>query len=572
MLEDDTFSQTTRHIQQDSDNFKHLIAVLIAIVTVIAAVVAYLQSDASSLDERANRDSKRYALEALGRKVGGDARVNYDYNTAYVNWLEINVLRDSAQSQDDLKAAARYQKLANHIASVSPLLSPPYFDPANEQVDISLYESDTYLIEVTRLMEQFDAASAVKDAWDYKANTYIVHLTLLAVSLFLFGLSTTISAGKSRWIFVGLGGVLTCITVGWMVWLYSMPVFDLRAVPGAIDAYARGVGLMNQERWTEAISSLDEAIKASPEYTNAYAQRADAYATEKNHEAAAADYETALAFGSNAISVVKGLGWQYYLLGKFDRAIAMRRAALERWPDDTELHFDLGLMWLASGDPDAAQAEYRHGMDVATREVAVARSSGSEPPYQLWWSLDDAALQLDNLLFVLDKGQGTPPPNSIVNPDGARPVAKALIQQLKSLSVALEFTGKPPEGKLEAQISPFDFGIPVNDDEGEITDYKSLDAFADETQEVAVHFDYSNMRDGQEVIYKLYIDGEEDPSWRIIEVWEDGPKGSLLFALSLAYTESFIFDPGKYTLEMYVDSHLAQRGTFTIANETSLDE
>ncbi len=572
MLEDSISSQPTQQIRQDDHNFKHLIAVLIAIVTVIAAVVAYLQSDASSLDERANRDSKRYAVEALGRKVSGDARVNYDYNTAYVSWLEANALRDSAQLHGDPKAAARYQRLADNVVAVSPLLSPPYFDPANEEVDISLYESDTYLIEVTKLVEQFDAASAVKDAWDYKANTYIVHLTLLAVSLFLFGLSTTISIGKSRWILVGLGGVLTCTTVGWMIWLYSAPVFDLRTAPGAIDAYARGVGLMNQERWKEAISSFDEAIKAAPEYTNAYAQRAEAYAAEENNEAAAADYENALASGSNAISVIKGLGWQYYLLGKFDRAIATRYAALERWPDDTELHFDLGLMLLASGELDAAQAEYRRGMDIAASEVAVARSAGNEPPYQLWWSLDDAALQLDNSLFALDEGRGAPPPDSIVNPNGAHPVAEALIQQLKSLSVALEFTGKPPEGTLEAQISPFDFGTPVYDDEGEITDYEPLDVFVDETQEVVVHFDYSNLRDGQEVIYKLYIDGEEDPSWRIIEVWEDGPKGSLLFALSLAYTEAFIFDPGEYVLEMYVDSHLAQRGAFTVANETSADE
>lgn len=196
------------------EKFNRTIAVLIAVVTLITAIIAYLQSDAAARDDRANRDTKRYSIEAFGRKVSGDARVNYDYNTAYQNWYELDLLADSARNRGDDEAAARYEALRDNTVQLSPLLHPPYFDAAaGGEPDIARYEADTYIVEITELRENFTAASAVKDAWDNKANTYIVHITLLAVCLFLFGLSTTISGQQTRWIFAGVGSVIAVIAV-----------------------------------------------------------------------------------------------------------------------------------------------------------------------------------------------------------------------------------------------------------------------------------------------------------------------------------------------------------------------
>ncbi len=52
-----------------NDNFKKRVAVIMAVLAALVAVIAFLQSDAGARDDRANRDSKRYATEALGRKV-----------------------------------------------------------------------------------------------------------------------------------------------------------------------------------------------------------------------------------------------------------------------------------------------------------------------------------------------------------------------------------------------------------------------------------------------------------------------------------------------------------------------
>jgi tetratricopeptide (TPR) repeat protein len=548
------------------DKFKKLIAVLIALATVAAAIVTYLQNDASQRDDHANRDTKRYAAEALGRKVSGDARVNYDYNKAYQNWQELDLLASSATERGDDAAAARYTKLRDEIVPLSPLLSAPYFDPTTGETNLAKYEADTYLVEIEALTQKFKAAGSVKNDWDYKANTYILHLTLMAVALFLLGMAVTISGASTRWIFSGTGIVVALVAIGWSALIWAKPVYDLREQGGAIEAYARGTGLEYQDLHEEALAAFDEALSAAPTYADAYTARAGAKAALGDLAAAATDYENARANGDVSANTAGELAWIYYQLGRFDDAIAMNRTALASSPGELWIRFDLGLALLVSGQTDAAQAEYDAGIQDAAKQVADAKAAGAEPPSDLWWSLDaDAAVSLDNLTDTLDGIDTVPPPDKIANPDAVRTAAEALIYQLKSAATSLEFTGKLPEGTLAANISEFEFAEPTYNDQGEVTGYGSpSDTFTFGSQSIGVLFDYENMKDGQEVIFKVYIDEEEDPSWRVISPWDLGASGSAEKLISLDYSDNFVLPAGDYVIEMYVDSHLAQRGWFTI--------
>jgi hypothetical protein len=77
----------------------------------------------------------------------------------------------------------------------------------------------------------------------------------------------------------------------------------------------------------------------------------------------------------------------------------------------------------------------------------------------------------------------------------------------------LEYTGKAPQSQLAATFSPFEFVEPVKDDKGEIVDYgEPKEVFENGLNEFVVRFNYEGMQDGSEVIFKLYINGEEDPS------------------------------------------------------------
>ena len=106
-------------MQMGDEHFKGMLAVMIAVITTLTAIVAFLQGDAASRDDRANTESKRYALEAMGRQVSGDARVNYDYYTAYQSWYELNALALEATNNGDDSAARRYEKLRDQMVGVS---------------------------------------------------------------------------------------------------------------------------------------------------------------------------------------------------------------------------------------------------------------------------------------------------------------------------------------------------------------------------------------------------------------------------------------------------------------------
>ena len=164
-------------------------------------------------------------------------------------------------------------------------------------------------------------------------------------------------------------------------------------------------------------------------------------------------------------------------------------------------------------------------------------------------------------------GTGTPPRDKLADPKVIVPAGQALNQQLKSLAVALEYTGKPPAGPVAATASPFQFSTAVKDDQGQPGDPVIANSFPNGTDEVLVTFDYAGMQDGQEVLYKVYVDGAEDPSWRLAAPWDLGAAGTAEKPLSLTYSDVFVLTPGQYTVEMYVNTHLVQQGSFVVEEE-----
>lgn len=87
---------------------------------------------------------------------------------AIVAW-RASLIDDSAGDNDyaGLKAAVN----ASQTAALSPLLRDPYYvSGGSQEPQVSRYEADVYLVQVTELLENYVAATAVKEAWDYKAN------------------------------------------------------------------------------------------------------------------------------------------------------------------------------------------------------------------------------------------------------------------------------------------------------------------------------------------------------------------------------------------------------------------
>lgn len=545
------------------DRFQSLVAVAIAVTATCAALVAYVQSDAAARDDRASRDSKRYATEAFGRQVAGDARTNYDYYTAYQAWTEFETLSNAAHARGDGSAAQRYETMQQRMVRLTPLLSPPYFDAEKGVADPAAWDADVYIEEIAALRERYDAASSVKEAWDGKANTYIVHLTLLAVALALLGLSATLAGAATRAIFSAMAGLIGGVAVLWALVTWVLPVPDLRASAGAIEAYAKAAALAHRERWPEAQEHYGKALAIAPDYIHALTGRAEAHQRLDKRQEAAADYEKARALGDKRAWVAGNLAWLYYEMGRMQDAVAMNKEALAAGPDELWIQFDLGLAQLAAGQNDDAKASYQAGLDKAAQAVATATAAKHQASSSIWESLEDAGQSLDSLIEAIDGDGSAPPRDKVAQGPALRSQAEQWLATVKSLAVSLEYEGKPPAGEAPKGVGELRFAAVHN---GAVDSAEGTE-FPLGTANVALRFDYTGLTDGRPFVIKVFFDGEEDPSWRFVADWDLGAEGTGERVLAPPAGSTYTLPAGEYHVEVYVDGHFVRRGSFEVASE-----
>ncbi len=389
--------------------FEQGIAVLIALIAVLAGVIALMESNVSAQADAALRQAQQFAIQAVSVQTRGEIEVGYAWFDAYRRWLEWDTLARAAEDDGDMGAVSRYQAIRDRSQVLSPLLDAAYFDPINDDnPDIRAYEVQTYLVETTILMERFAAATAKAGILKNKQNAHFTQLLFLAITLFLYGLSTT-SAGQLKFLLVGIGFLIARSAVIWMVVVYTTPVDVLP--DDAILGYAEGIGWAHRQEQTAAIEAFDHSLAIAPTYANAYYARGNAHFQQGNFHEVSRDYLAANAHGRTDMAVLWNLGWSYYVSGDFEQAIETTRRALMIDETQVGLHFNLGLMQLAKGDLHAAKETHMAGLDRAAQQVADAQAPGDQPPSSLWWYLDTAALDLDHYRRCLTTGicDGAPP-------------------------------------------------------------------------------------------------------------------------------------------------------------------
>ncbi|MFN8441265.1 MAG: tetratricopeptide repeat protein [Caldilineaceae bacterium] len=573
--------------------FERLVALLIAVVTLITAVVAYLDADASGRSATAYREAQQFSIQAMGARARGEVLAGYAWTDAYRTWLELDTQSVLAKADGDEQATDRYVNVRDRIATLTPLLQPPYFDASTQdRPNLRAYESDLYIEETTAMTEHFTNAYRIADGWGEKSGAYLIHLTLLTVSLFLYGLSTTVS-GRMSWLFIVLGSILSLVTLVWMISVVQTPVY---AYPkGAITAYAHGVGLAHQQRYDEAVTSFNHAIELEPDYVRAYYQRANAYNALNKFQEAAADYAANIELGAENINVFWNYGWTFYRMGDYDQAVVQTEAALADAPDQVALYFNKALMQLAAGKVEDANTTYQAGMNLVSQEVTDARQEEKQPPSSLWWYLDTAVLDLHHLYNCAkeQKCEGAPPTEKIVQPEQSAELAHHWAETLQNLSVSLEYSDQISQsgkdalaavqlnnisftkgvydasGKLVAysdlneQNAPMRFGM-VNESQGEEMDTSLARAGTAINRDLFVNFKYQGMKRDQLLVMKVFLGDREASGLRLITKWSLGESGSAILPLTPGRT--FTLAPGDYRVELYVDAQLVQTGTFTLAS------
>lgn len=554
------------------ERFEKLISLLIASVAVLVAVTAFLQNFASNRSSQANRTAQALAIESTNREVSGALQVSYDWQGAFQTWYEIDLQITAAEQSGDTAAVERYRALREKIVPLSPLLTEPYFDSTINWSNTAKYISDVYLVDSTRLSELFEAHSAVGRAWSDTANAFVIQITLLTVTLSLYGLSITLK-GMVRWLFVIVGSGLVVLCILWM----GLALIQARPEVSeeAINAYAEGVGLAYQEKYDEAITAFDKAVAAKPDYANAIYERGFTYLTLQDYEHAISDFLVARDAGQEGVYTQWNLGWAYYLQGRFDEAIQANKIILDSDSTVIGMRMNQALTYLAMGDLGQAKQEYDLLIQEVERQIAEARRNELEPSASLWYYMDAASTDLQSLVHQLDgnpKAWTEAPQAELVRGDHGQIRAFALEQiiRLKEATLSLEYTGQLPPEQEVMEVSPFAFGsITERDEQGYVTEFEAVadGTFPQYTPSVDVQFRYSGPVPTKHILWKVFRNGVEEASFR--SVWDPDLRGSDTWykIVGYNYTNVFVLSPGEYVIELYVDYRLVQTGTFYVLGE-----
>ncbi|HSD85220.1 MAG TPA: hypothetical protein VLG46_15260, partial [Anaerolineae bacterium] len=192
--------------ERATQRFNAIAVTLIAFVTLLSAIAAFLQNDAANRQSSAVRDVQRYAASQLSAALQAQQAQNFDASVQR-DWLNLAYERSLLQGTGSPADAARAEQLAELMrltTDFSPMLQEPYLsDPIEGAIDLPRYYADQEY-EPTYWQQRREAASLVNDAWNKKSSTYVTVLTLFAVALFLFGIAATIG-GKLRGAFLILG-------------------------------------------------------------------------------------------------------------------------------------------------------------------------------------------------------------------------------------------------------------------------------------------------------------------------------------------------------------------------------
>lgn len=589
---------TVEENDEKEEPFKQIVTILIATVALIAALIAYLQSDASNQAGSANRNVQQYSLTALGERTYGASQLGYFYYTGAYTWKQLDVLARSAENNGEEIAATQYRNVMSKLSTRSSLFDKEYYDPETDVLpDVYSFAADLYLSNATSLSESSEIQSQLHNAWDAKASAYIAHLTLLAVALALLGLSLA-SSSFVRYIFGVVGVLMVSTTIVWAITTYAKPITSIS--DSAIDAYAIGVGHNYAGRFQEAIDSLNEALAIEPGYGNALTERGDAYInqayaadsdayfsmiagntdeataysqeSDEKLQAAINDYETARTAGKDDIHVGWQLGWAYYLQGKYNEALDADDRVLGMDPNVTGVRLNKAITLLAQGNYEEAEQEYNIAIARTTDLINKARDEGKTLSSDFWYYLNAGVTDLFNL--VLRMGEldfyfvQASPRNTIADPATTSEEALAMILKLRDKIAAFEAlasTGEMPENvEPDAVIDEFEFNAIVKGQEGEQTGTY----FPSNTTGVSAHVKYQNIHPGQRVAFKVYINFNHTPEYDlVIDSYEGEESGEDTITVTDPFDEfsdEFTMAQGLYTIEMYVDNKYVQSGFFYV--------
>jgi len=395
------------------------LAVAIVVSTLVVATVEYCRTSDERQAQSAGVAAQLDGIQQQGQlsRDEEDASVRYDALAAAhddrvrgANAFQTAPLPSiGAQEAERLRHDhLRWTQLADENDRLTPATPGVGRDPIAR---LKLLE--VARLATNRLSALEDAANEEGAAWERRLGQYVVILTMLAIAIYLFGLSLTLTL-PIRWLLTGMAVVAVTVGSGWAVGLQL--THPSRAPNAAADEYARGVFALDSfgidpgdGSLMEADAHLSRAIALRPTFAEAYRKRADvrfalgapvtdgfpSVTSLKARIAEIDDLQSAYDLGLRSFDTLVDLGDARYHLGllsgqtaQFDAAVHLFDRALALDPNHWITHYDKAAALLAKGETATARAEYR---------AAVERTVHINDPTMEQEAVSGALTDLDEL-------------------------------------------------------------------------------------------------------------------------------------------------------------------------------
>lgn len=146
-----------------------------------------------------------------------------------------------------------------------------------------------------------------------------------------------------------------------------------------------------------------QAVELAPERPEAFGLWGRALAMQKRLAESAEKYEQARALGSRNRAVFAELSSVYDVSGDYPRAIEVYQAWLSQHPDDADMHQQLGLTLLLTGQPDQSVLSLQAAVDIAPQALQLQQDLGYALLHAGRFEEADEAL---SAVVKADKGRG----------------------------------------------------------------------------------------------------------------------------------------------------------------------
>ena len=387
-----------------ADRLSAVVAIVIAFTTLAAAVAGFLQADTSQAAGSRRDEAEQLALQALSSAQSSRENAQVELETFQL-WVEQrtqagNALLASLYASSDpvrqntlLLEQQRWETIAAATLRQSELDPQSEYGPENDPTFPQRYFAAA-MGDSLRLNALQDAANEEAASVDERAAAYTAVLAMLAVALYLFGLTLAVTGTWRRLGFFTVGLGMLGAALLWIGQAALLPPYETKDEAAAEYAAGRVAAATSFDAagFQEAEQHLTRAIQLRSTFARAYADRAGvifeaaspqrsgfiSIAPPEALARSAADLRKALALGLENAPTLGDLGFYLFAegvqsadIGLLNQSIDYTRRAIALDPAEPIYRYNLGAALVASGRFDDARGAYQEAVR-ATIYIDVA--------------------------------------------------------------------------------------------------------------------------------------------------------------------------------------------------------